>query len=131
MVIVIGVIIGLWVGMGLISRTIGGAVDFLGWAIGTAFKPSSPHAEVVPQAELTLTRPGEEVRSALASTGALDPTSSYLTTSSGVLVEIAAASRPARLACRWNPAVTDKPTQIMGDVLRAVRQVDAGAHVVL
>jgi hypothetical protein len=130
-VIVIGVLIALWVGLGLISRTIDETVNFLGWAIGSAFKPSSPQTGVAPQGELILTRPGDEVRGALASTGAIDPTSGYLTTSSGVLVEIAVASSPATLACRWNPAVTDKPTQIMGDVLRAVRQVDAGAHVVL
>jgi hypothetical protein len=130
-VIVIGVVISLWVGLGLISTTIDRGVDFLGWAIGSAFRPSAPQAHPQPQGELTLARPSEEVRGQLTATGALDASNGCLTTSSGVLVQIIVASEPARLICRWNPAVTDKPTQIMGDVLRAVRQVDAGAHVVL
>jgi hypothetical protein len=129
-VIVIGVIIALRVGLGLISRTIDWGVEFLGRAIGSAFRPSAAPPPARPQGELTLTMPGEELRSRLASVGALDPTNSCLTTPSGVLVQIV-ASGSARLECRWDQAVTGKPTQIMGDVLRAIRQVDAGAQVVL
>lgn len=128
-VIVIGAVIALWVGLSLISTTADKAIDFLGAAIGSAFRASGPQAQARPQGELTLTRPSEEIRSQLASAGAIDPANSCLTTSSGVLVQITSGS--ARLTCRWDPAVADKPTQIMGDVLRAVRQVDAGAQVVL
>jgi len=126
-VIVIGVIIAFWVGLGLISSTVDRSVDFLGWAIGSAFRPSDPQARA--DGELTLTMPGEEVRSRLAAAGALDANSGCLTTSSGVLVQIVVAANSARLECRWDQAVADKPTQIMGDVLRAIRRVDAGAQV--
>ena len=130
-VIVIGAIIGIWIVLGVISRTIDGTIDLLGWVIGSAFKPSAPQAQPQSQGELTLTRPGEEVHAQLTETGALDASNSCLTTSSGVPVQILVPSDPARLVCRWHPAATARPTQIMGDVLRAVRQVDTGAHVVL
>lgn len=130
-VIVIGAIIALWVGLGVILRTIDGIVELLGWAIGSAFGPSATPTQPQPQGELTLRRPSEEVRGQLMATGALDAGNGCLTTSSGVLVQIIVSPESARLICRWNPAVTDKTTLIMGDVLRAVRQVDAGAHVVL
>lgn len=131
-VIVLGAIIALWVGLGVISRTIDGVVEFLGWAVGSAFRPRAPlQPQAEPGNEITLTRPSEEVREQLTATGVLDASNGCVTTSSGVLVQIGIGSGSARLACRWHPAVMDKPTQIMGDVLRAVRQVDAGAHVVL
>lgn len=130
-VVVIGVIGALWVGLGVISRMIDGVVEFLGRAIGSAFRPRTPQPQARPQGEVTLTMPGEEVHGWLASAGALDPGNSCLTTSSGVLVQIVATSNSARLECRWDPAVADKPTQIMGDVLRAVRRVDPGAQVLL
>lgn len=130
-VILIGAIVALWVGLGLISRTIDRSVDFLGWAIGSAFRPGAPPPQARPAGEVTLAMPGEEVHSRLVFAGALDPGNSCLTTSSGVLVQLVATSSPARLECRWDPAVADKPTQIMGDVLRAVRRVDPGAQVLL
>jgi hypothetical protein len=130
-VIVIGAIIALWVGLGVISRTIDGVVEFLGWAIGSAFRPRAPQPQTEPGNEITLTRPSEEVCRQLTATGVLDASNGCIATSSGVLVQIGVGPGSARLACRWHPTVTDKPTQIMGDVLRAVRQVDAGAHVVL
>ncbi|HWA54330.1 MAG TPA: hypothetical protein VG816_09185 [Solirubrobacterales bacterium] len=131
MVIVIAAIGALWVGMGVISRMIDGVVEFLGRAIGSAFRPRIPQPQTRPQGEVTLTMPGEKVHAWLASAGALDPGNSCLTTSSGLLVQIVVTSSSARLECRWDPTVVDKPTQIMGDVLRAVRRVDPGAQVLL
>jgi hypothetical protein len=130
-VIVIGVIVALWVGLGVISRTIDRGVELLGWAIGSAFRPSTSPAPARPQGELTLTMSGQDVCGRLASAGTLDPANHCLTTSSGVLVQVLATSGSARLECRWDQAVPEKPTQIMGDVLRAVRRVDPGAQVLL
>jgi hypothetical protein len=130
-VIVIGVVIALWVGLGLISRITDDVVEIAGGAIGSAFRASAPQATAEAQGVVALTMPGEEVRSQLASVGTLDPSNDYLTTPSGVIVELSVASGSPRLACRWNPAAVDKPTQIMGDVLRAIRQVDPGAQVLL
>jgi hypothetical protein len=130
-VIVIGVIVALWVGLGVISTTIDRGVEFLGWAIGSAFRPGPSPASARPQGELALTMSGEAVCGRLASAGALDPSNHCLTTSSGVFVQVLATSGSARLECRWDQAVAEKPTQIMGDVLRAVRRVDPGAQVLL
>lgn len=130
-VIVIGAIIALWVGLGLISRTIDNVVEIGGKAVGSAFRARAPQAVAEAQGVVALTMQGEEVRNQLASVGTLDPNNSCLTTSSGVIVELSVASGSPRLTCRWNPAVADRPTQIMGDVLRAIRQVDPGAQVVL
>jgi hypothetical protein len=130
-VIVIGAVMALWVGLGLISRIIDNVIEITGRAIGSAVMASAPQAAVKAQGAVALTMPGQEVRSQLASVGTLDPSNSFLTTSSGVVVELSVASGSSKLACRWNPAVADKPTQIMGDVLRAIRRVDPGAQVIL
>jgi hypothetical protein len=130
-VIVIAAIIALRVVLSLISTIADRGIDVAGRAIGGAFKPSAPQAVVTPQGVVTLTRPGEEIRSRLASVGALDIRNSCLTTASGVVVELAVALGPPRLTCRWNPTVADKSTRIMAEVLHTVRQVDAGAQVVL
>jgi hypothetical protein len=87
-VIVIGAIIALWVGLGVISRTIDGVVEFLGGAIGSAFRPRAPQPQAEPGSEVTLTRPSELVRRQLTATGVLDASNGCITTSSGVLVRI-------------------------------------------
>lgn len=129
-VIVIGAIVALRVGLSLISKITDSIIEIAGRAIGGAFTTSTPQA-ARPQGVVALTMPGQKVLSRLASVGRFDPSSGCLTTSSGVVVELSVASGSPRLACRWNPAVADKPTQIMGDVLRVIRQVDPGAQAVL
>lgn len=130
-VAVIGVIVGLRIVLSLISAVTEKGIDLAGRAIGSAFSASAPQGAMSPQGVVALTRPSEEIRSQLVSVGALDLHDSCLTTSSGVAVELTVASGPPRFTCRWNSAVADKPTQIMADVLRAVRQVDPGAQVAL
>jgi hypothetical protein len=129
-VIVIAAIVALRFGLSLISALTDKGVDVAGRAIGNALKPGTPQSYPRPQGELTVTMPAEDIRRRLVSLGVLDPGTGCLTTSSGVVVEITVASGTA-LACRWQAAVAEKPTQIMGDLLRSVRQVDARAQVVL
>jgi hypothetical protein len=130
-VIVIAAIIALRLIVSLISAVTGTGVEIAGRAIGSAFKPTPPQPVAAPQGVVTLSRPAQEIRNELVSVGALDPRTRCLTTSSGVTVELTIGSAARSLACWWDPAVVDKSTLIMGDVLRAVRRVDPGAQVVL
>jgi hypothetical protein len=130
-VIVIAAIIAVRLIVSLISGVTGAGIEVAGRAIGSAFKPTAPQQLAKPNGAVTLTRPAEEVRNELISAGALDSHSHCLTTSSGVAVELTVASGTRTLACWWDPAVVDKSTLIMADVLRAVRRIDPGAQVVL
>lgn len=129
--IVIGAVIALRIAVSLISAIADTAIDTAGKALGNALKPRAPSVELTPQGSITLTRPAAEIRHQLVSVGALDPSDCSLMTPSGVVVELTIASGPPKLACWWDPGAADKPTRIMADVLRTVRQVDAGAQVVL
>jgi hypothetical protein len=79
---------------------------------------------------VTSTRPGVRIREELRSRGMLRD-DNHVETAAGVSVELSLTRGVAELACRWEPFAGEKGTQIIGDVLRIVRQVDPGAQVVV
>ena len=114
-----------------ISWFVGHGINVAGDALGRALtadrrtKAPAPSEWVV-----KLTRPPAEVRTELAATGLADDRD-RVKTPSGVLVELYDAPGSPGLACSWDPASAQKPTTIIADVLRIVRQVDPEAQVVL
>jgi hypothetical protein len=111
-----------------LNRGINVAGDALGKALTTSAPTTAPPSS--PEWAVTLTRPAAEIRTQLASAGLADDRG-RVQTPSGLLVELYGVPGSPGLACSWDPASAQKPTAIMADVLRIVRQVDPDAQVVL
>jgi hypothetical protein len=111
-----------------LNRGINVAGDALGKALTTRAPTKAPPSSQ--EWAVTLTRPVAEVRTQLASAGLADDRG-RVQTPSGLLVELYGVPGSPGLACSWDPASAQKPTAIMADVLRIVRQVDPDAQVVL
>jgi hypothetical protein len=117
----------------VIAWATGKGINAAGDALGKSLTANRAAPAKVPAASewvVTLTKPPAEVRAELETAGLADH-SDRVETPSGVLVELYDSSGAPGLVCSWSPVSGQKPTAIIADVLRIVRQVDPGAQVVL
>lgn len=115
-----------------VPRLLDRGINVAGDALGKALSAEAPTDASSPSPEwaVTLTRPAAAVRNQLVAVGLADERG-RVRTPSGLLVELYDVPERLGLACSWDPASAQKPTAIMADVLRIVRQVDPDAQVVL
>jgi hypothetical protein len=137
-VVAVVILIGAYIAIRVyLPRVVNKGVDVTGDALGkaltanrTAKSPAVKSASTPTEWAVTLTRPAAEVRAQLTSTGLADD-GGRVTTPSGLLVELYEVPGAATsLTCNWDPATAEKPTAIVADVLRIVREVDPEAQVI-
>jgi hypothetical protein len=106
------------------------AGDRLGEGLASGRSVKAPASSLPSEWVVNLTKPVAEVRTELVAAGLADD-SDRVRTSSGLLVELYEVPDSSGLACSWDPTAGQKPTAIIADVLRIVRQIDPEAQVIL